>query len=73
MRSSIVSFFNPNLSMSQRNAVRVTNRAENIEAMMPSVSVTAKPFTEPVACQKRMTAVMRVVTLASKIALKALS
>ena len=59
--------------MAQRNAVRVTSSAENMEAMMPSVRVTAKPFTEPVACQKRMMAVMRVVAFASKIALKALS
>ena len=41
--------------------------------MMPTVRVTANPLTEPVACQKRITAVMSVVMLASKIALKALS
>ena len=52
IKSSMESFFNPNLSISHRNAVRVKSRAENIEAMMPSVRVTAKPFTEPVACQK---------------------
>ena len=61
------------MSTSQRKTVRVMSRAENIEAMMPSVRVTAKPFTEPVACQKRITAVISVETFASKIALNAFS
>ena len=72
-RSSIVILLRLNLSTIQRNPVRVKSSAENIEAMMPSVSVTANPFTEPVACQKRMSAVMRVVAFASKMALNALS
>ena len=44
-----------------------------IEAMMPRVRVMAKPLTGPVACQKRMAEVMSVVTMASKMAEKALS
>ena len=36
---------------SQRNRFRVMTSAVNIEAMMPMVSVTAKPFTGPVASQ----------------------
>ena len=73
IRSIILMLFRRSLSTSQRKTVRVIRRAENIEAMMPSVRVTANPLTDPVACQKRMTAVMRVETFASKIALKAFS
>ena len=38
IKSSIESFFSPNLSMSHRKAVRVTIKAENMDAMMPKVS-----------------------------------
>ena len=72
-RSSMVIFAKPNLSTIQRKPVRVKSRAENIEAMMPRVSVMANPFTEPVACQKRMIEVISVVAFASKMALKAFS
>ena len=55
------------------NSVRVTIIAENTEAMMPTVSVTANPLIGPVAFQKRIAAVMSVVAFASKMTLKALS
>ena len=40
---------------------------------MPRVSEIAKPFTGPLAFQKRIAAVIRVVTLASKMEVKAFS
>ena len=52
--------------------MRVTSRAENIDAIMPSVRVTAKPLTEPVACQKRITAVIRVGNVGVKYRAKSL-
>ena len=54
--------------MPQRNRTRVTRRAANIEARMPMVRVTAKPLTVPLARQKRISAVMSEVMLASKMA-----
>ena len=59
--------------IAQEKSMRVTSIAENTEAMMPTMSVTAKPLIGPLACQNRMTAVMSVVTLASKMTLKAFS
>ena len=61
------------LAIAQLKQLRVTSSAENIDATMPIVSVTAKPLTGPVAFQKRISAVISVVTFESKIALKALS
>ena len=51
----------------------VTTRAVNIEARMPATSVTAKPRMRPEPTTKRMTPVITVVRLPSKIALKARS
>jgi hypothetical protein len=48
-------------------------RAVNKDAKMPSVSAMAKPLTGPLAFQNRIAAVISVVTLASKMELKALS
>ena len=69
---SMRNFFRPKLSSMNPKTVRVKSNAENIEAMMPRVRVMAKPLTGPVACQKRMAEVISVVTLASKMAEKAL-
>ena len=69
---AIVRRLRPPTFIIQRKAVRVKRIAEKREAMMPSIRVTENPRTGPLACQKRMPAVMRVVALASKIALKAL-
>ena len=44
-------------SIAQPNTVRVTIIAEKTDAMMPTVSVTAKPFTGPEDFQKRIAAV----------------
>ena len=57
----------------QAKMTRVTTMAEKTEAMTPTVSVTAKPFTGPLACQKRMAAVISVVAFASKMTVNALS
>ncbi len=43
MRSS------PKRSVAHAKPLRVTTSAENSDAMMPTVSVTAKPFTGPAA------------------------
>ena len=50
---------------------RVTTSAVNIEIATPAVSVIANPRTGPVPTTKRMTPVMMVVRLESKIAVKA--
>ena len=51
--------------------VRVTKSAVNMLKMMPHESVTANPLTGPVPTMYRITAVMRVVRLASKMVRKA--
>ena len=56
-----------------QKTTRVTTRAANMEARIPIVRVIANPLTVPEARQKRMMAVMRVVMLASKMAVKAFS
>ena len=61
------------LSTNQLKRFRPTISAVNSEARMPSVREIAKPLTGPLAFQKRIAAVIRVVTLASKIELKAFS
>ena len=65
------------LRMPRSDAHQKRTRVQSSEASsvprIPMVSVTANPLTDPDACQKRMTAVMSVVTLASKMATKAFS
>ena len=73
MRCSIDTFFTRSVSMNQATAFRPTISAVKSEARMPSVSEIAKPLTGPLACQNRMTAVISVVTFASRIELNALS
>ena len=53
------------------NTHRVTTMAVNILATTPRPSVTAKPRTSSVPIQPRIRQVIRVVTLASKMALNA--
>ena len=53
--------------------LRPTMSAVKSEARIPSVSEMAKPLIGPVARQNKITAVIRVVTLASKIELNAFS
>ena len=53
------------------NTRRVTTRAVNIEMQTPAVRVIAKPRTGPVPTTNRMTPVMIVVRLESRIAVKA--
>ena len=67
------SFSRVPVSTSQLVTLRPTMSTANIEATMPRVSEIAKPLIGPVACQNRMTAVISVVTFASKIELNALS
>ena len=55
------------------NTMRVPTMAVYMLAMMPAVSVTAKPFTGPEPCQNRITAVSSVVRFESKIVVNALS
>ena len=73
IRFDIVTRLRTPLAMAQLKQLRVTSSAENIDATMPIVSVTANPLIGPVAFQKRISAVMRVVMFESKIALNALS
>ena len=73
IRFDMVTRLRTPLAIAQLKQLRVTSSAENIDATMPIVSVMAKPLTGPVAFQKRISAVMSVVTFESKIALKALS
>ena len=56
----------------RENRTRETNKAVNIEARIPIVIVTAKPFTGPVPNWNRNTAAINVVILASRIAERAL-
>ena len=65
--------FNRPVSTNQPRQFRPTMRAVNNEAKMPSVSEMANPFTGPLAFQNRIAAVIKVVTLASKMELKAFS
>src|SRR5437667_11776258 len=58
---------------SQPRQFRPTMSAVNNEAKMPRLSEMAKPFTGPLAFQKRIAAVISVVTLASKTELNAFS
>ena len=67
------SFLSRLRSMPQRKSTRVTRMAENIEATMPMVRVTAKPLMVPLPIQNRMMAVMSEVKFESKIAVKAFS
>ena len=53
--------------------LRPTMSAVKSDARIPSVSEMAKPLTGPLAFQNKMTAVINVVTLASKIELNAFS
>jgi len=72
IRCSMEMRFNqPNFS-AQPKTLRVTSSAENIEAMMPMVSVMANPLTGPEPSQKRIATFRRVVRLESTIALNAL-
>ncbi len=52
---------------------RVPTMAVNIEVKIPIASVTAKPAIGPVPTANKITAAIKVVILASKIVLKALS
>ena len=61
------------LSMPHQNMTRVQSSAAMSVPRIPMVRVTAKPLTVPLARQKRINAVMRVVMLASKMAENALS
>ena len=61
------------MSTNQLKRFRPTISAVKSEARMPSVSEIAKPLTGPLAFQNRIAAVIRVVTLASKIELNAFS
>src|SRR5260370_39791726 len=73
IRFDIVTRLRTPLAMAQLKQLRVTSSAENIDATMPIVSVTANPLTGPVALQHRISAVMSVVMFESKMALNALS
>ena len=61
------------VSTNHSKRFRPTMSAVKREARMPRVSEIANPLTGPLAFQNNMTAVMSVVTLASKIELKAFS
>ncbi len=61
--------WNPRPEITPRSA-RVTTMAVNMLRMTPIESRTAKPLTEPLERAKRITAVIRVVTLPSRIARK---
>jgi hypothetical protein len=63
-------FINPSCRP-QAKIVRVTNNAENIDAIIPIVSVMANPLTGPEPSQNRMATFKRVVRFESMIALKA--
>src|SRR5262249_1408681 len=57
--------------MPQLKMFRVTSRAENIEAMIPIVSVIANPLTGPEPSQNRIATLSKVVRFESIIALNA--
>src|SRR6266705_5810819 len=61
------------VSTNQLRKFRQTISAVKSEAMMPRVSEIAKPFTGPLAIKNKIAAVISVVTLASKMELKAFS
>src|SRR6267143_2486576 len=73
IRCSIDMRFTFPVSTHQLSAFRPTMSAVKSEARMPSDSEIANPFTGPLAFQKRIAAVIKVVTLASKIELNAFS
>ena len=73
IKCSIEMRFRRPVSTNQPRKFRPTISAVNNEAKMPRVSAMANPLTGPLAFQNRIAAVMSVVTLASKMELKAFS
>ena len=73
IRCSIEMRFTLPVSTNQPKRFRPTISAVKSEARMPSVSEIAKPLTGPLAFQKRIAAVIRVVTLASRMEQNAFS
>ena len=71
IRCSIEIFFTRPVSTSQPSAFRPTMSAVKSDARMPKVNEIANPLTGPAACQNKMSAVISVVTFASKMELNA--
>ena len=69
----MVTFFSRPNSMAQPKKLREAINAVNNVARIPIVNATAKPFTGPVAFQKRIRAVIKVVMFESKMAGNAFS